>query len=363
MDTSYFEDRYQAYVKAKRIPPDVLEQNPDMVKEGHYLTPTEQKALAILRTPEDAQGQPRLSDALAIYLATHQNTANKRATDRAARDWGHLVSLAGDIPVLALVREHARSYVVQRTAKGSKTATVRRAVNTVNAVLNVAIRELDIKGAINPFAAVLIPNEGRDTKDVKTPSARELREVLEAHRDDRSTPALLIRLQLATGARIAEVAGLGVGDVVLSGDTPYIKFQVHPWRPLKNAHSVRNVPLVGDALEAARHALDTAMSLPGGTGTRTSNFPLFPQYARNANGGATASATVNKRLSPWAFNSHGFRHGMKDVLREVGCPEPIQKAIQGHAGDGISAGYGEGYSRRMKAEWLTKAMAHIEGAL
>lgn len=346
-DTDYFEEKFRAYVHRKGLDPLSLEQNPEMVKESDYLGPVDLKALQLLKAGSDPK--PRLSAALDIYVSTHRNADSKKAMERAKRDWGQLEALAGDICIADLGREHARAFVAQCAANGMKTATARRAVNTLCAVLNVAIRELDIRGAFNPFAAVPIANEGRDAKEVKTPSPEELAAVLGAFGADRAVPALLILIQMGTGARIAEVSGLAVADVVLTGDVPHLTIQDQPWRTLKTDTSKRDVPLVGFALEAAKVAVSLASK---------GSPALFPRYAK-AVGGATASAAVNKRLKPWAFGSHGFRHGLKDILREVGCPEPIQKEIQGHAGDGISAGYGKGYSLKVKHEWLTKAQAHI----
>lgn len=345
-DTDYFEEKFRAYVHRKGLDLLSLEQNPEMVKESDYLGPVDLKALQLLRSERDPK--PRLSAALDVYISTHKNADSKKAMERAKRDWAQLLTLAGDICVADLGREHARAFVAQCAANGMKTATARRAVNTLCAVLNVAIRELDIRGANNPFSSVPIANEGKDSKEVKTPSATELAEILAKFGPDTSDPALVILIQMGIGSRVGEVSGLALTDVVLDAEVPYLKIQDRPWRTLKNDTSPREVPLVGFALEAARIAVGRAKGSQG----------LFSRYAKT-NGNANASATNNKRLKPWGIGTHGFRHGMKDVLREVGCPEPIQKEIQGHAGDGISAGYGKGYSLKVKHEWLTKAQAHI----
>lgn len=348
-DTDYFDARYQAYVERKGFAPEALEQNPDMVKDRDYLSAVELKALQILKG--GSTKRPRLSDALDIYLTTHRHADRKKATDRAKRDWGQLVDMAGDIFIAELGREHARAFVARCAANGMKTATQRRAVNTLNAVLNVAIRELDIRDCLNPFASVPIANEGKDSKEVKTPSPAELAEVLAKFGSDNSDPGLVIRIQMGIGSRVGEVSGLATSDVVLDAETPYLKIQEQPWRSLgKSDASTRDVPLVGIALEAAKIAVERAGS----------SKALFSRYANErGTGNATASATNNKRLNAWGIGTHGFRHGMKDLLREAGCPEAIQKEIQGHAGDGHASNYGKGYSLRVKAEWLTKAQALI----
>lgn len=345
-DTDYFDRKLHSYLKRKGLDLSDVQQNPELVGPRDYLSPVEAKALELLQRRSEAK--PRLSAALDIYISTHKNADNKKTMERARRDWGLLVELAGDVCIEELGREHARMYVAHCLAKGLKTTSTRRAVNTVCAILNVGLKELDIRGASNPFSSVQIANEDKDAKEVKTPSAQELGEILTTFRDDSSDLGLIILIQMGIGCRVGEVSGLATADVVLDAEVPYLKIQDHPWRSLKTKTSAREVPLVGFALDAARVAASRAKGSPA----------LFPRYAKEV-GNTLASAAVNKRLKRWAIGSHGFRHGMKDLLREAGCPEPIQKAIQGHAGDGISSGYGKGYSLKIKQDWLTKAHALI----
>lgn len=347
--TDFFDQKYHAYAAAKGLDEWTLQQNPDIIKESDYLSPVERRALQILKA--GSHPSRRLSDALDIYLKTHRSADNKKAMDRAKRDWGQLTDLVGDIALTDLAREHGRAFVTQCLSKGMKTTTARRAVNSLNAIFNVGVRELDIKGAGAPFSDLPIANEGKDAKDVKTPSAQELGEILKTFAAELSDPALVILIQMGIGSRVGEVSGLAVTDVVLDAETPYLKIQEQPWRSLKTLRaSTRDVPLVGFVLEATKLAL----AQPRSKGC----LALFERYGKES-GNATASATNNQRLKPWGIGTHGFRHGMKDLLREVGCPDAIQKEIQGHAGDGHASNYGKGYSLRVKAEWLAKAHAMI----
>lgn len=349
-DADFFDRRFHAYLKRKGLELWEVQQNPELVGPSDYLSPVEVKALELLQRRSETR--PRLSAALDVYVSNHKNADNRKTMERARRDWGLLTDLAGDICIEDLGREHARMYVAQCLAKGLKTTSTRRAVNTVSAIFNTALRELDIRGASNPFSSIQIANEDKDARKIKTPSAEELSEILTAFREDTSDLGLIILIQMGIGCRVGEVSGLASEDVVLDAEVPYLKIQDHPWRTLKTKTSSREVPLVGFALEAARGAAARAKGAEA----------LFPRYAKEI-GNTLASAAVNKRLKRWAIGSHGFRHGMKDLLREAGCPEPIQKAIQGHAGDGISSGYGKGYSLKVKQDWLIKAHALIPGAV
>ena len=61
-----------------------------------------------------------------------------------------------------------------------------------------------------------------------------------------------------TGMRLAEGAGLLKQDFIgLDTDLPYVCITKHPWRNLKTASSERKIPLVGEALWAAKRIVET----------------------------------------------------------------------------------------------------------
>ena len=71
------------------------------------------------------------------------------------------LSLAGDRQVSAYTREDAKLFVRHLTQKGNKTATIRRRINSLSAILNYAYAELDLDKR-NPFTKLMIRNEGDD---------------------------------------------------------------------------------------------------------------------------------------------------------------------------------------------------------
>ena len=92
--------------------------------------------------------------------------------------------------------------------------------------------------------------------------------------------------------RLAEGAGLLKQDFIgLDTDLQYVRIIKHPWRNLKTASRERRIPLVGEALCAAKRILKI------GNG---SDF-AFPRYNRTSSTAAnSASAALNKWLK-WAF--------------------------------------------------------------
>ena len=69
------------------------------------------------------------------------------------------ISLAGDIDVGEYSREDAKLFVRHLTLRGNKTATVRRRINSLSAILNYTYAELDLDKR-NPFTRLIIRNEG-----------------------------------------------------------------------------------------------------------------------------------------------------------------------------------------------------------
>ena len=71
------------------------------------------------------------------------------------------ISLAGDRDVSEYSREDAKLFVHHLQLKGNKTATIRRRINSLSAIMNYAYSELDLDKR-NPFTRLFIRNEGDD---------------------------------------------------------------------------------------------------------------------------------------------------------------------------------------------------------
>lgn len=119
-----------------------------------------------------------------------------------------------------------------------------------------------------------------------------------------------------TGARPAELVGLLPEDIKTNEEVPHISIVDRPGRPLKTAHSARDIPLVGFALEAFKQK-------PNG----------FTKYMDKVD---SLSTYLNKflrdhELLPSQQHSlYSFRHSFQDRLNEVNAPERIQCELMGH---------------------------------
>ena len=72
------------------------------------------------------------------------------------------ISLAGDRVVSEYTREDAKLFVRHLEMRGNKTATIRRRINSLSAILNFAYAELDLDKR-NPFSRLIIKAKGEDS--------------------------------------------------------------------------------------------------------------------------------------------------------------------------------------------------------
>ena len=126
--------------------------------------------------------------------------------------------------------------------KGNKTATIRRRVNSVSAILNYAYSELDLDKR-NPFTRLFIQNEGGDVFKRGTFSDEQLKYGYDKALSSGSTVKLLMPLIGETGCRLAEIVGLRVCDIEL--ENALIQIRPNTARRLKTKNSVRPPPTFG----------------------------------------------------------------------------------------------------------------------
>ena len=294
--------------------------------------------------PLQSQPMVRLSDAYQIYVRLKGRGKSKLFFASTNRNLGYAKECLGDAEIVALGRLDAAKFRDYLIAKGLTTISIKRVISTVKAAVNLTISEhgLDCQ---NPFSRTFIPDVGE--KKVRPPIPVEhIRAVQsECMRIDDNNRHL-IALISDTGMRLSEAVGLIKTDIHLDEPIPYIDLKPHAWRPLKTATSIRQIPLVGASLWAARRAVSEAKG----------QF-LFPAYANregcNAN---SASAGLNqwlRRRLPTGCVIHSFRHSMRDRLRAVECDPTLIDEIGGWSRQSVGNGYGSGYPLEVKAKWLT----------
>ena len=73
-----------------------------------------------------------------------------------------LISLVGDRDVSQYTREDAKLFVRHLEMIGNKTATIKRRINSLSAILNYAYSELDLDKQ-NPLSRLIIKGQGDDS--------------------------------------------------------------------------------------------------------------------------------------------------------------------------------------------------------
>jgi len=291
---------------------------------------------------------PSLLDALEVYLEQKGKGRPKTFRVAAERSCNYLIGLCGNKPLSHYTRQDALQFRDWLVARGLTGSSITRNFSYLKAVINFALSEyaLDIR---NPFVGVYHDRSAGVLvrKPIPIEAIRNVQSECHAIDDDMRW---LIALISDTGMRLAEGAGLLKEDFVgLDTDLPCVRVTKHPWRNLKTSSSERHIPLIGEALWAAKRIVEA---------DNGSDF-AFPRYNRTSPTAAnSASAALNKWLKqyvPVGCTMHSFRHSMRDRLRAVQCPADITDQIGGWMTDGVGQGYGSGYPMSVLKEWLEKA--------
>ena len=291
---------------------------------------------------------PSLLDALEVYLLHKGKGRPKTFRVAAERSCNYLIGLCGNKPLSHYTRQDALQFRDWLVARGLTGSSITRNFSYLKAVINFALSEyaLDIR---NPFVGVYHDRSAGVLvrKPIPIEAIRNVQSECHAIDDDMRW---LIALISDTGMRLAEGAGLLKEDLVgLDTDLPCVRVTKHPWRNLKTSSSERHIPLIGEALWAAKRIVEA---------DNGSDF-AFPRYNRTSPTAAnSASAALNKWLKqyvPAGCTMHSFRHSMRDRLRAVQCPADMTDQIGGWTTDGVGQGYGSGYPLSVLREWLEKA--------
>ena len=288
--------------------------------------------------------QPRrvaLSEIAAEYLALKQID---QTPPRVALST--FLSLAGDRDVRDYTRQDAKLFVHYLEMKGNKTATIRRRINSLSAIMNYAYSELDLDKR-NPFNRLFIQNEGADVFKRGTFTNDQLKWGYDKALSSGSTVKLLMPLLGETGCRLAEIVGLRLEDIDLDNELLHIR--PNSARRLKNKTSERVLPLVG----YAKLAIDQVQ-------IQADDEWLFPQYIKSGHCYAThASNAVNKWLKKdfGGLTAHSLRHTFRDRLRAVECPMDMIDQIGGWKSiTSIGNSYGRGFTMDQYRQYLDKIM-------
>jgi len=290
---------------------------------------------------------PRLSEVRDLYVEAKKHGRAETFTQSVDRAVAKLTQVAGDKPIDLYTRQEANSLRDTMAEQGLSKASIKRLFSVLSASTNFAVRELGLD-EIRTFSAIYLgQDQGAEAVKRKTFTDKHRLEIIRECKYIDDEPRWIIAFISDTGMRLSEALGALKTDVVIDAASPHLIVQSHPWRRLKTHSSERKVPLVGNAIWAAKRAYEL------------SDGPfLFPKYSSEQGCKSnSASAALNKWLSvrvPKGCVVHSFRHTLRDRLRSVECPSDIVDRLGGWAVEGVGEGYGDGYPIEVLSKWMNK---------
>jgi integrase len=340
----------------------------DVLAEDLHRRGSDPVMIKAVMQPEAEAPPVTLQDAKRMYFKERiegEKGRNKRdQLERVCRRVEAALGPLGKLPLVDLKREHARrlrDFLLKETKKdGTPLAagSLQRERNMLVAMVNLAVVEFDLDGrAANPFKTMDLtrkdaPVEAEGNK--REPLPEEVIKAMRARvRDHVKAPALVLiwRLIQGTGCRVGELVGLSVEDVDVEHRFPHLRIRWHDGRRVKTKVSIRDVPLVGDALKAAREALRLAEG----------ELMLFPRYGRTGGPDAVSQALL-KHLRTITEDKrhvlHSMRHNLKDWCMLAKVPERDEHRILGHSQGGLGDSVYGGREARLEATYgsMLKAM-------
>ena len=301
---------------------------------------------------------PTVSEAFDLYLREKVNPdphKRRKQVERYRRaERNAILAFGGNIRLTDIKRRPHANDLRDLLLERMQVASAKRQINDVKAVLNFAAREFEVEYQ-DRFSRLNWPTTNEPDRDKRHPLPPDVIRAMYADlARNRRVLLHLWTLLHHTGAQGAEVLGLKVGEFRLDAEVPHIVIRPRGERSVKDGWRMRDVPLVGEALTAARAV----------TEGRGPEEDAFPRYAATSKHGAF-SQTMNKRLRKFTTDRrhtiYSLRHTMKDALREARVGQGLENAILGHAlSGGVDANYGRGYSLAAKRDALRNAQGTSE---
>ena len=101
---------------------------------------------------------PTITTAFEIYMREHPHSHRKKFFDNSTRYFKYFLELFGDLRLDELRHTHITKYRDHQLQRGLKPSSVRKHNNTLNAIINMAFKHLDID-KLSPFRALRIRGE------------------------------------------------------------------------------------------------------------------------------------------------------------------------------------------------------------
>lgn len=276
------------------------------------------------------------------------------------------VAVIGDKEVTAISRADVAEWLAALVKRGQAPATIKRRLGAVRAIVGRLFLDIDHAGR-NPFGRHKVKDGAGGASD-RLPFNRVMLDRIDAYIRNsarlRHETRNILQLMKYTGGGPGEVGGLVLSDMILDEEIPFIWIRPNAVRGLKTKARDRRLPLVGEALAAARDARKRAAVRSKGKDPDA--VPVFAGYGRMGRGGDGLSAKLNRAIRAAGIprssrlTAYSFRHTLKEALRSAGVADHVQRRILGHAGAGVADRYGSPSGRLTETrDALQAAIGHL----
>ena len=304
--------------------------------------------------------KPRTMNQLAREMSSIEQLSIRAKSDHQLKKWEDIRVLIArqieeavgeDLLVDLFDGAAAHAYVEwlkSKVARGHiKVVTANRQISLASAMIKAHRRDTNQEDQKSPFIGRRLTdryaaNERKKELPEKWITEVLLNESLMSGLNSEARDILLVCLE--TGCRQLEVTGLPDDAIFLDHEVPHLsidfKLAGDQRREVKNMHSVRQVPLVGVALNAMRRH-------PTG----------FPRYRNNANFTWVAGQYFRRKslLTP-EFSIGGLRHSFEGRLIRAGVPNEVRAELMGHSVRRVRGRerYGDDLSLKIKESYHAK---------
>jgi len=309
--------------------------------------------------------QVTISDAFDVYVSDIAIDEQFNKSDQQKYQWqkvkrrslAYFVEVVGDLPLADITRDHAlafKNYWSERMRdgpNGKATATpntANRHIGNVRTVYSAYFKHVGEEERPNPFRNIFFKGKTRtevpafDDDWVRT---RILRPGVFSGLNRQLQ--LIIHMLIETGCRPSEIINLEPGDIRLDEQVPFISIRPKQKREIKTESSIRDIPLVGVSLEAARLA-------PKG----------FPHYRdRNELLSANLMKAFRRRdLFPSEDHRiYSFRHAFEKRMQEANIDWGLRCLLMGHQTN--RPAYGDGGSMAYRRDELLRIVHPVPPGL
>ncbi|CDF40418.1 unnamed protein product [Chondrus crispus] len=159
--------------------------------------------------------------------------------------------------------------------------------------------------------------------------------------------ALLCMALIETGCRPSELANIRPENILLDAEVPHMRIRPTKDRELKSGASVRDIPLVGVALEAMRQA-------PNG-------FPHYQDRSYLLSASLTKAFKARELFPTNQHRIYSFRHSFENRMLEAGLDFGLRCTLMGHRNPRPE--YGDGGSLVYRRDELLKIAHPVSDAL